>query len=491
MWPELAGLILSAAEMAGLVLAGFLFFRSRDNSLAEAAAYALFLPLMALSFSYRIALVTGWLWMAPVMEAGMIALAGYGIYRFRSQLRALLKEIISFTKSHPLATAVLAVGWLLLANKALIADATSTCRFNPLFLAGPGNPDLLCYFWNRFSDNHGYGFFGFMAYLTIGFATYALARRYAWPPTAITVTLIVVSMPRLVYLVTADGTEILSAAAAIFSVLAIYRTIEQPNTRDLSLVLWGILFGISGQILSVVFPIILVPLGLLLMYRRHGFQSWWAIVKRQRFKVGLALVPALIFSQLPWLVNKITGGTTGTILSHFETPPLNPDGIKGTLANMGRYFLESIHLTQPIERISQWVFGLNPVAWLQGVHDGPMVALFADQGAVKPFKIVWAAGTDLSWFGPFAFFLILPAILYAAFKAPRRLKAVAVALLGYCYLMILIPAWIPGNARLFTIFFATGGYFVAFLLPPWRLSRRQRSLLQMLNSVLFFYALLA
>ena len=92
--------------------------------------------------------------------------------------------------------------------------------------------------------------------------------------------------------------------------------------------------------------------------------------------------------------------------------------------------------------------------------------------------LAWAAGTDLSWFGPFAFFLILPAILYAAFKAPRRLKAVAVALLGYCYLMILIPAWIPGNARLFTIFFATGGYFVAFLLPPWRLSRRQRSLLQ-------------
>jgi hypothetical protein len=57
--------------------------------------------------------------------------------------------------------------------------------------------------------------------------------------------------------------------------------------------------------------------------------------------------------------------------------------------------------------------------------------------------------------------------------------------------MALIPAWMPGNARLFTLFFATGGFFVAFLLPPWRLSRRQKSLLQMLNSILFFHALLA
>jgi len=491
MWPELAALILSVAEMAGLVLAGFLFFRSWETSLAEAAAYALFLPPMALSFSFRLTFITGWLWMAPAMEAGMIALAGYGIFRFRNQLRAISREVFNFTKTHPLATAVLAIGWLLLASKVLIANAAFQCHHEPLSLAGPGNPDLLCYFWNRFQDKHGYGLFGFMAYLTIGFATYALARRYAWPPTAITVTLIVASMPRLVYLVTATGTEILSAAAAVFSVLAIYRTIEQPNSRDLSLLLWGILFGISGQILSIVFPIILVPLGLLLMYRRHGFQSWWAIVKRQRFKVGLALVPALIFSQLSWLVKKFVGGTTSAILPHFETPPLNPDGIKGALANLGRYLLESVHLTQPVERASQWVFSLSPMTGLQGVHDGPMAALFGNQGAVEPFKIAWAAGTELCWFGPFAFFLILPAILYAVFRAPRRLKAVAVTLLGYFYLMTLIPAWIPGNARLFTIFFATGGYFVAFLLPPWRLSRRQRSLLQMLNSVLFFYALLA
>jgi hypothetical protein len=491
MWPEFAVRILSVAEMAGLVLAGFLLFRYGDYSLAEAAAYALFLPLMAFSFCFQIAFLTGGLWMAPTLEAGLVALAGYGIYRLRNQLRAFPREIFNFVKIHPLATTVLTVGWLFLANKALIADVAFQGCHEPLSLSGPGNSDLLCHFWNRFSTNHGYGIFGFMAYLTIGFATYALARRYAWPSTAITVTLIVMSMPRLVYLVTAANTEIHSAAAAVFSVLAIYRTIEQPNPRDLALLLWGILFGISGQILSIVFPVILVPLCLILMYRRHGFQTWWSQIRRHRLRAGLALIPAFVFSSLTWWLKNLGDGTTGGIFSHFETPPLNPDGIIGTVANMSRYLLESVHLTRPVAQISHRVFGVKLVDWLQGIHDGPVAALFADQGAVAPFKIAWAAGTDLSWFGPFAFFLILPAILYALFKASRRLKAVAVALLGYFYLMALIPAWMPGNARLFTLFFATGGFFVAFLLPPWRLSRRQKSLLQMLNSILFFHALLA
>ena len=491
MWPELAVLILSAVEMLGLVLAGFLLFRYWDYSLAEAAAYALFLPLMAFSFLFRIAFLIGGLWMAPIMEAGMVVLAGYEIYRFRNQLQTLSREIFNFVKIHPLATTVLTAGWLFLANKALNADLAFQGCHEPLALSGPGNSDLLCYFWSRVSDNHGYGIFGFMAYLTIGFATYALARRYAWPSTAITVTLIVVSMPRLVYLATAANTEIHSAAAAVFSVLAIYRTIEQPNPRDLALLLWGILFGISGQMLSIVFPIILVPLCLILMYRRHGFHAWWSQIRYYRLRAGLALIPALVFSQLPWWVKNLGDGTTGTLFSHFETPPLNPDGIIGTMANISRYLLESVDLTQPVKQICHRVFGINPIGWLQGIHDGPVAALFAGQGALAPFKIAWAAGTDLSWFGPFAFFLILPAILYALFKASRRLKAVAVALLGYFYLMTLIPAWMPGNARLFTIFFTTGGFFVAFLLPPWRLSRRQKSLLQILNSILFFYALLA
>jgi len=54
MWPELATGILTVIEIGGLVAAAFLLFRSSDASLAEAAAYACFLPLMALSFSFQL-----------------------------------------------------------------------------------------------------------------------------------------------------------------------------------------------------------------------------------------------------------------------------------------------------------------------------------------------------------------------------------------------------------------------------------------------------
>jgi hypothetical protein len=111
-------------------------------------------------------------------------------------------------------------------------------------------------------------------------------------------------------------------------------------------------------------------------------------------------------------------------------------------------------------------------------------------GATEPFYVVWAPNSCCSWFGPFGFLLILPAIGYAILRGPRRLKVLAVALTVYVYLMTLIFAWSPGNARLLTVFFVCGGFSVALLLPPWRLTHKGRGALQIVSVVLFFYALI-
>jgi hypothetical protein len=70
------------------------------------------------------------------------------------------------------------------------------------------------------------------------------------------------------------------------------------------------------------------------------------------------------------------------------------------------------------------------------------------------------------------------------------LKALAVALAGYFYLITLIFSWSPGNARLLTVFFVCGGFSIALLLPPWRLTRKGNRVLQTVSVVLFFYALM-
>jgi hypothetical protein len=84
--------------------------------------------------------------------------------------------------------------------------------------------------------------------------------------------------------------------------------------------------------------------------------------------------------------------------------------------------------------------------------------------------------------------LVGPAWLKALVRGPRRLKAVAVALAGYLYLASLLPAWQPGNGRLFMPFWCCAGFMVAFLLPPWRFTRSGRLGLQGISAALLLYA---
>ena len=110
-----------------------------------------------------------------------------------------------------------------------------------------------------------------------------------------------------------------------------------------------------------------------------------------------------------------------------------------------------------------------------------------DLGAAAPFSVSWAPGAAGAWFGPLGFFLVLPAVAYALVRGPRRLKAVAVAMAGYVYIVTLAVAWAPGNARYFTVLFACCGFMTAFFLPPWRFSSGGKRRLQVIGALLLFY----
>ena len=86
--------------------------------------------------------------------------------------------------------------------------------------------------------------------------------------------------------------------------------------------------------------------------------------------------------------------------------------------------------------------------------------------------------------------LILPALGYALLRGPRRLKSIALALSVYVALVSLIAAWMPQNARFFTTFFVCTGFMTAFLLPPWRMTRRRRWTLQALRILILIYGVI-
>lgn len=495
--------VLCVAEIGILCLAGFLIFLHLRHSFAEAASYACISSLMLLSFSFQTAFIMG----TPVISWGIEAIAAFlsiaAIIRFRNQILRVAEVVRYFGSEHRGAAAALFVCWSYLAIQSAVlpADPCGWFDLSNILLyqqdhsfftetAGqslfPANSGILSHLFLRFGTGCGTGVFGFLAYLSIGFSTYALARRYAWPPTALTVALVAVSMPRLVCHATTSGTELIPAAASVFCLLAVNRAVERPNIRDFIFIFLGILFSISGDATGLVFPAILTALAIILLFRRHGSAAWKDLVTSRPLAIVAALPFAAVFSQV-WLYAFNAMYREEWIGSLPGSSP-NPDGIVGALANLCRYLVESVHLTKPADFVCRHTIGFSPQGFLQGVYDRLAVPILGQNGAVSEFALNWAADAHTSWFGPMGGFLILPAILFALVRGHRRLKSIAIAIVGYLYIITFASAWMPGNARFFTVFFVCGAVCSAAFLPPWRLTRRGRQFLQTASVLILVYA---
>jgi hypothetical protein len=467
---------------------------------------------MLLSALFQLAFLAGMPLLAAGAEILLTLLAGFVTYRLRAKLQEGLSAGRAFFAAHPIGSScIIVLGlYLLLAGFVLPPQSEHWPALATVFhlqksgsvlaalsaahpAAGTGplpplNVAILSHLFLRFHTDLGLGLFGFMAYLSIGFTTYALARRYAWPPSAFTVALMVVAMPRIVLLATTPGLELLPAAAALFCLLAVYRAIEHPNRRDLFLMVCALLFTISGSELDAAFPAVMLPLSALLIFRRHGFITWWKLLASRVRVLPVALAAPLLFSQL-WLA-ALNHAHQGRWFGSFGSGSffLNADGIQGALANLVRYVFSSAHFTRPFDLVCNWAFGFTVSGALQRFYEMLITPLLGSLGSAGTFTIQWLPDERIAWFGPFGFLLVLPAVGYAAFRAPRRLKAIAVGLAGYFFLVVLVAAWCPQNVRFFTLFFVCTGFSLALFLPPWYVSPAGGRRLQEIAILLVLYA---
>ena len=503
-------LTIAFAQLALWVSALFLFFFQRGNSFAEAASYGIVCTLMAFSFFFQIAILTGTPFVSLFFEALASAAAVRGLFKLRGNLRRAWEVVRFVFERHPVAVAALSLVFGYLGYLACGAPPApcEQCGLERMALLGkngalfasqglPGGPALqplnsavLSHLFLRADTRLGTGLIGFMAYLSIGFSTYALSRRYAWPPTAFTVTLITLSFPRLVFLSTAPGTEIAPAAATLFCILAIYRSLERPALRDLLLLILGIAFCISGNTMCLAFPSILASLACVLFLRRHGATTWTTLLKKNWKIAAASLVPFFVFSQAWLFAFNIArfGGWLGPEVPYAAGEEGNV--LLGAVANMVRYFFQSIHLTAPVEVFCHRVLDISPSGALVKVYDLLFASLFGMNGAAEPFFIAWEPSRESSWFGPFGTLFVIPSIILAIFRGHRRLKAIALALAGYVYVTSLVVPWTSDNARYFTPVFACGGFCISFLLPPWRFSTAGKKLLQVVSILLLIYVCL-
>ncbi|HDI60409.1 MAG TPA: hypothetical protein ENF48_08685 [Desulfobacteraceae bacterium] len=474
--------IIGAGAPVSMAGAALVTLRRNGWSLSEAAAGGTAVALVVLSLLTRAALSVG----EPRIlgPAAVVLMGGGGVFLVwkRRQVEGQWRLALAFGRSQPLATAIILA--VLAAVAAGVGGAPG--KLPAPSYAGvsvPDNGTALLYFWADFGISPAAG--GIAGLVVVAAATYALARRYAWPPIAATVTLVTLSQPRLVRLALLGSPELMSAAAGLFALMTLYRTVERPRFENLAALVLGLSFIPCRLPLGRAFTGVLVVLSVVVLYRRHGMHLWWAMIRRRRWLAVVVAAGCLA-----------VGGTWQVVLPDpGNAPPgyaFNPDAIIGATANLLRYLWESLNPGPSFQGLGKMVMGISPRQWWSALYSTVVEPVFGQRGAAFAFRL--ASGAELAgvWFGPLALCLVLPAVGYALVRGPRRLKAVAAALVGYGYLAALIPAWAPGNAALFTRFFVCGGFVTAFLLPPWRLTRAGTLALQclcfLLMAVTFLHA---
>jgi hypothetical protein len=432
----------------------------------------------------------------------LLAAASVGLMYTRSKsLVPLFGITLRFAREHWTVSGSLLVGWGCLGVQWLWRTAmthNATLGLIPAYMTNGGNlfsavhnqPDAVLFGLNHtvllMSQQQPLapGIANLFAYMVIALATYALARRYAWPPTAVTVTLLVISMPRLAHQSLVTYSELPSAATALLAILALYRTVEERHALDASMLICTISFSVAGGRTCYLMPIVLASLSLMVMARRHDMRLWSQTVHRHRLLVLLSCSLVLIFSQIIPIAINLEAGRAWIGELTADTVIFNPDALRGTAANMVRYLLQSIQFPEVIDRFSQWALGFSGLAGLKWLYQVVIAPLAGGKGAAAPFYLTWQPVNGGGWFGPVGFLMVLPSLAKAFLRGPYRLKTTALAIAVYWVLIALILAWQPANVRLMTPFFVCSGFTLAFFLPPWRLSRKGRLILQLVGVLL-------
>ena len=424
------------------VMAGFAWFRSKEYTLAEACAGAVVTVFVVLSLIHQCSLLVGSPWPGAIMEGTALVAVLLCARRRLPRVRNGLEAVRGVLRREILPGWIILTAGLLMLGVVIFGDPKMAFLpsdpMPPEFLtggygggrgalveAGPIpvlNAQALFFHTARFGLAARACGFGLLAYLAIGCCTYALARRYAWPTMALTVALLVLSMPRLVWLGLCPTSELIGATAVAFSLVLIYRLLEQHHPGDLRLFFVGILFSIDSNAMSIALVPVMVLLLLVVMIRRHGWLMFREMVVDRPLVGLMTLLPILGLAQVPVGLTNIANGYP--LLGSGVT--VDNGGIVEAGANLVRYLFASVDATEPIQKMLNWLLGVDLNGLLAAVYNALVLPVFMGAGVPASFVTLFSGRGQMA-FGPFACLLVLPAMAHALLRGPRRLKALSLA----------------------------------------------------------------
>ncbi len=483
-------------EILLFYLAAYGLFKHRDYTHAEALASAIIVVLGG----YSLLLQTLFLLHVPdyliFFEAPLLVVAAIWLTRNRLLLRELLCSLQRIYQLNPVIISIIGIFWLYLLaqaiflppsnwdsmtynlarvllfhqEKTLLLESVTTYR-QAIF---PVGSDILSYLVLRFHNDFGIGFYSFSAYTAILLSLYAIISNRFSRDIALWSVIIVGGIPELVYQATSTKNDILCAAVAVWCLMMLNRFIREPRQFELVLLIMGLAFGLSAKTTFIAFtlPFIVALLYLLLKLnsipnrtRTHqatsGAEQLHTFLRnipiKRCMKAGcICLIPILFLSQSWLYLNNVLhwgGMFNPSEYQHHK----NNDGLVGAIANLVRYFFQSIHPLRPIDLLVHEITGYWFRGGLQRVYEILFMPLWGNAGSFRDFVNLWIQNEDHSWFGPFGFLLIIPGLLVALFREESVTRVAAITAISYLLIICYKIAWMQWNNRFFTLFFVVGG----------------------------------
>lgn len=487
-------------EIFILCCGGMIFAHSPSRSIAESLSLGIFLTLILISLIFQTAFLLEIPNLAVIAEVVITLLTIRYLVNNRFLFTKAVYSIWQFILEHKIVTGIVAICWVYLFCLVAIIPpnnwdsmAYNLSRIflfqaeNSLFLENFTNirqtmfvvgADILNYGFLRLNNDYGVGIFSWLAYISVGLGTYGLARRFADPQVSIATTLTIVSLTEFCFQATSTKNDIFTAASALFCFIVTDRLLAKPNVRDLAILLLGIAFGFSAKTTFLGF---LAPFSLcfiILALIKIGWKTLYKMIVHNWLYFIVLTAPIIIISQIWLFLNNAastgdpTGGETIEIVRN--------GGIIGGIANLVRYFFQSIHLF-PLDYIARGRLGIDLGEYLVSIYDRLFFPIFGNSAMgyvyndFYSFEVKSLPHEDFAWYGPLGFMIVIPAILWSVIKGNYWLKAQSFCLISFIVIVSFKLYWTPWSNRYVVLFFVASGACVAFFLQE--IPKKYRSII--------------
>lgn len=453
-------------EILWVVLGFYAYFRRGTDLNSEAFAYALlstfatfslsimvffFLGLSSYYFLFDMVAISGATFLVArnwdVLGRGFVALRAFAVrnWAFSSFITALAS--LQFAKGFLLPPTIydsltyhLPRVMMMKAEGQVFLDNFSDYRLDIMSIGY----DILHFLFLRFHTDFGLATFGFLSYVLVVVAVYALVHRL-WPDEGMakTISLVAASLTMFVLHAASTKNDLVLGAVAAVAFLGAHNFRRSKSLTDLHVFGIALAFGVTAKFTFGYLGLAFLAGYLVLLAREWGVpETGRQILRFSIFRGGVLLVVPVALTATLVVVLAHNHQTYGHVLGpEFYLRSLSAiDGLRGGVVNVLRFVIQMMNLPmeifgQSVTQIHNALLGDNYSLGVMWWPDFPVVL----ENSFHPPE-------EAAWFGLLGFPILL-AMIYGAVKGNGFLKVITLSALLVIILTAMTTSWSPWRGR--------------------------------------------